>query len=93
MTAGRGRQALETVFQPEFREDLMYWVGENRKTAEKILRLVEEVARTPFSGTGKPEPLKHFGPDVWSRRITLEHRLVYRVSGSRVDFLQCRYNY
>jgi toxin YoeB len=92
MSAER-RKVFETVFQPEFREDLLYWVGQDRKTAEKILRLVEEISRTPFSGAGKPEPLKHFGPDVWSRRITLEHRLVYRVSGSRVDFLQCRYHY
>lgn len=82
-----------TVFQPEFREDLKYWVKENEKIADKIFRLIENIRETPFTGQGKPEPLKYFGPDVWSRRITLEHRLVYKVSNDRIDFLQCRYHY
>lgn len=49
--------------------------------------------RTPFTGTGKPEPLRFFGPDTWSRRITHEHRLVYLVHDERIDFLQARYHY
>lgn len=81
------------VFQPEFREDLIYWVKTDRKTALRVLKLVEAVLRDPFSGLGKPEPLKYLGVGVWSRRITQEHRLVYLVSQDRVDFLQARYHY
>ena len=81
------------VFQPEFREDLRYWVETDRKTALRILELVEAVLRDPFTGIGKPEPLKFVPAGCWSRRITQEHRLVYRVSGDRIDFLQARYHY
>ena len=81
------------VFQPEFIEDLTYWVEVDRKIALKILKLVNQILREPFKGAGKPEPLKYFGPGVWSRRITQEHRLVYLVQSDRVDFLQCRYHY
>jgi toxin YoeB len=83
----------DAVFQSEFREDLRYWVEANRRTALRILMLVEAIMRDPFSGVGNPEPLKYLGADVWSRRITQEHRLVYVVSGDRVDFLQARYHY
>lgn len=85
--------ALAASFQKEFREDLIHWVGTDRKTALRILKMVEEVLRTPFSGTGKPEPLRHQAEGAWSRRITQEHRLVYRVGKDRVDFLQARYHY
>lgn len=83
----------EAVFQPEFREDFRYWVKTRRKTALRTLDLVEAVMRDPFTGIGKPEPLKYLGPGVWSRRLTQEHRLVYRVSAKRIDFLQARYHY
>jgi toxin YoeB len=83
----------ESVFQPEFKEDLGIWTKENRVIAEKIIRLIKETLRDPFHGLGKPEPLKYFGSDVWSRRITQEHRFVYKVSEDGVDFLQCRYHY
>ena len=82
-----------SVFQPQFREDLAYWVRTDRKTALRLLRIVEEVMRDPFRGIGKPEPLKGLGPSVWSRRLTQEHRLVYLVSDDRIDFLQGRYHY
>ena len=81
------------VFQPEFREDLRYWVKTDRKTALRILELVEAMMREPFAGIGKPEPLKFVLAGCWSRRITQEHRLVYRVSEARIDFLQARYHY
>ena len=81
------------VVQKQFREDLEAWVKLDRKTALKVLSFVEEVLRDPFSGRGKPEPLKHLPGNVWSRRITLEDRLVYRVYGQTVDFLQCKYHY
>jgi len=58
-----------------------------------LLELVEAVLRDPFEGIGKPEPLKYLGPGFWSRRLTDEHRLVYRVLDERVDFLQARYHY
>ena len=83
----------EAVFHPEFREDLRYWVQTNRKTALRVLRIVEDVLRDPFQGIGKPEPLKYLGPGVWSRRLTQEHRVVYLMSQDRVDFLQARYHY
>ena len=81
------------VFQPEFREDLRYWVGSDRNTAIRILDLVEAVLRDPFDGLGKPEPLRYALAGCWSRRITQEHRLVYRVTAERIDFLQARYHY
>lgn len=82
-----------SVFQSEFREDLQFWVRTNQRVALKILDLVETIMREPFSGIGKPEPLKHLASGVWSRRITEEHRLVYLVTDERVDFLQARYHY
>jgi toxin YoeB len=83
----------EAVFHPEFRQDLGHWVETDRKTALRILELVEAVLRDPFSGLGRPEPLKYVLAGCWSRRITQEHRLVYRVTERRIDFLQARYHY
>jgi toxin YoeB len=83
----------QAVFQSEFREDLRYWVKTDRKVALRTLELVEAVMNAPFTGIGKPEPLKFVLADCWSRRITQEHRLVYRVSEGRIDFLQARYHY
>jgi toxin YoeB len=87
------RLTRNAVFQDEFRADLRYWVETDRRTALRILELVEAVMLDPFGGIGKPEPLKYLGADVWSRRITQEHRLVYLVQGDRIDFLQARYHY
>jgi len=83
----------EAVFHREFRQDLRYWAETDRKTALRVLDLVEAVLRDPFAGIGKPEPLKYVLAGCWSRRITQEHRLVYRVSHGRIDFLQARYHY
>ncbi|MFL5244092.1 MAG: Txe/YoeB family addiction module toxin [Gemmataceae bacterium] len=83
----------EAVFHPEFREDLRYWVATDRKVALRALELVEAILREPFIGPGKPEPLKHLLAGAWSRRLTQEHRLIYLVRGSRIDFLQARYHY
>ena len=90
MTRAVERQA---VFHPQFREDLTYWVRTDRKAALRVLELVEAAMRDPFTGIGKPEPLKFVLSGCWSRRITQEHRLVYRVSENRIDFLQARYHY
>ena len=85
--------ARETVFQSEFIEDLAYWVEADRRTARRVLELVEAIRKDPFSGIGKPEPLKYFASGAWSRRLTQEHRVVYLVKDTRIDFLQCRYHY
>ena len=85
--------ARVAVFQAEFRDDLRWWVRTDRKTALRVLDLVEAVLRDPAGGIGKPEPLRYLGAGVWSRRITQEHRLVYVVAGERIDFLQARYHY
>jgi len=81
------------VFDRDFLEDLNHWVVTDRKTALKLLALVEDIRRDPFQGAGKPEPLRHLGAGVWSRRITREHRLVYRVSDEHLMFAQARYHY
>jgi toxin YoeB len=87
------RHARNAIFQDEFRTDLRYWVETDRRTALRVLELVEAIMREPFSDIGKPEPLKYLGAGVWSRRITQEHRLVYLVNDDRIDFLQARYHY
>jgi toxin YoeB len=91
---GRGeRKQRDAVFHPEFIEDLRYWVQTDRKTALRVLRIVEDVLRDPFVGMGKPETLKYLAEGAWSRRLTQEHRIVYLVSEDRIDFLQARYHY
>ena len=83
----------EAVFQSQFREDLRAWIETDRRVALRVFDLVEAVLRDPFQGLGKPEPLKYLLAGCWSRRITQEHRLVYRVAGTRIDFLQAKYHY
>lgn len=87
------KQAQDAVFRSGFREDLTYWVKTDRKIALRALNLVEAILRDPFQGIGKPEPLKYLGSGIWSRRLTQEHRIVYRVSDKQTDFLQARYHY
>ncbi len=86
-------QKRKAVFHPEFREDLKYWVKVDRKVALRVFDLIEAVLRDPFKGIGKPEPLKYLKKDVWSRRLTRKHRIVYLVTEERIDFLQARYHY
>ena len=83
----------ESVFQPEFREDLRHWVETDRKIALRAFDLIEAIMRDPFSGIGKPEPLKYLASGAWSSRLTQEHRIVYLVRDDRIDFLQARYHY
>ncbi len=87
------KRQREAIFQPEFREDLRYWVKTDRKVALRTLTIVEDILRDPFKGIGKPEPLKYLAAGAWSRRLTQEHRIVYLVSEGRIDFLQARYHY
>ena len=81
------------VFDSDFREDLMYWIKTDRRAALRTLELVDAILSVPFEGIGKPEPLRFTLTDCWSRRITKEHRLVYRVYEDRVVFLQARFHY
>jgi len=83
----------EAIFHPELRQDLRYWVETDRKIALRAFELIEGILRDPLTGIGKPEPLKYMLAGCWSRRLTQEHRLVYRVSQRRIDFLQARYHY
>ena len=83
----------DAVFQPEFREDLKYWIKTDRKIALRAFNLIEAIMRDPFQGIGKPEPLRYLASGTWSRRITQEHRIVYLVTDTRIDFLQTRYHY
>jgi len=83
----------QAVFQPEFIEDLRFWVETDRKLALRTLELIEAILRDPYSGIGKPESLKYLAPGIWSRRLTQEHRIVYLVREEHLDFLQARYKY
>ena len=82
-----------SVFHPEFISDLRHWTKFDRKVVLKVLDLVETILRDPFSGIGKPEPLKHALSGFWSRRINDEHRLVYSVDGNVLRIAQARYHY
>ena len=88
-----GRVQRLAVVQRELIEDLRFWVDKDRRIALRAFDLIETVMRDPFAGIGKPEPLKHKLAGVWSRRLTLEHRIVYLVTDNQIDFLQARYHY
>ena len=87
------RKSRIAVFQPEFIEDLRFWVETDRKLALRASDLIEAILRDPSTDIGKPEPLKYLSPGAWSRRLTLEHRIVYLVRDEQIDFLQARYHY
>jgi toxin YoeB len=78
---------------PRALADLSHWIAEDRRIAARVMALLDHCARDPFQGIGKPEPLKRQLQGFWSRRITGEHRLVYRVSDERIFVLQCRNHY
>ncbi|NNC30272.1 Txe/YoeB family addiction module toxin [Longimicrobium terrae] len=73
--------------------DLLFWISTEPRTALRILKLVEEVIRTPFHGQGKPEALRHDQRGVWARRITEEHRLTYYFVSRQICFAAARYHY
>ncbi len=83
----------EVVVADAFRDDLRYWAENDRKLLLRLLDLMEAIVRDPFTGIGKPEPLKHELSHSWSRRLDKKHRLVYRVHEDRIEFLQARYHY
>ena len=84
---------MKIVFSERAWEDYLYWQGQDRKTLTRINHLIREVQRDPFAGIGKPEPLKHALSGYWSRRVTDEHRLVYKVQGDALWIAQVRYHY
>jgi toxin YoeB len=88
---------MKLVWTPRGWDDYLYWQDADRKTVKSINELIKNTRRTPFEGLGKPEPLKHVLKGSWSRRITGEHRLVYRVSGKgdeqQLEIISCRFHY
>ena len=81
------------MFTPNGWEDYVFWQTSDRPTLKRINRLLDDIARDPFDGIGKPEQLRHALAGAWSRRIDAEHRLVYLVDGDNVVILQARYHY
>jgi len=81
------------VFEPHAFEQFNRWAVEDRKIYAKIIELINDIQRSPFSGLGKPEPLKHELKGYWSRRITDEHRLVYKVTEDEIIIISCRFHY
>lgn len=84
---------MKLVFAELAWEDDLYWQKQDRKMVDRINKLIEATARDPFTGIGKPEPLKHAFAGFWSRRINDEHRMVYRVTGDQLEIAQLRFHY
>lgn len=84
---------MDVIFLPNGWQDYQYWIDVDIKCFRKINKLIKECQRTPFQGTGKPEPLKNELSGWWSRRIDREHRLVYRVKDGALEIAQCRHHY
>ena len=84
---------MRYIFVDESWEDYLYWQKTDRKMLKQINLLLKEISRTPFSGTGKPEPLKYKYKGFWSRRINDEHRLIYKVKDNDILIAKCRYHY
>jgi toxin YoeB len=84
---------VKIAFTSRAWEDYLHWQGSDRTIVKRINRLIEDTLRTPFAGIGKPEPLRHTGPDVWSRRLTEEHRLLYLIEDDQITIIQARYHY
>ena len=89
----RGVAARAPVWSDEARRDYLWWQEKDPKVFTRINALIEDIQRSPFSGLGKPEPLKHNWQGYWSRRITAEHRLVYKAEKGDISIAQCRYHY
>ncbi len=84
---------MKYIFVDESWEDYLYWQKPNKKNLKRINDLLKEISRNPFSGIGKPEPLKHRYKGFWSRRIDGEHRLIYRVKDNEIHIAKCRFHY
>jgi len=84
---------MRSILIPHGWEDYVHWQSHDRATLKRINRLLDDIARDPFDGIGKPEQLRHALAGAWSRRIDEEHRLVYVVEGDDIVILQARYHY
>lgn len=84
---------MKYIFVDESWEDYLYWQRTDKKKLKKINELLKDIARNPFAGIGKPEPLRHNYTGYWSRRIYGEHRLIYEFSNNEIFVLKCRYHY
>ena len=84
---------MRLSWEPNAWEDYLYWQQTDKQTVKRINELIKDCMRQPFNGIGKPEPLKEELRGYWSRRITDEHRLVYKVLNDQIVITQCRYHY
>ena len=84
---------MKLVFSEQAWEDYLHWQQTDKKLVQRINNLIKEIIRTPHSGTGKPEPLRHALSVYWSRRINEEHRIVYKIVDDSVLIAQLRYHY
>lgn len=84
---------MKIIFLTPGWEDYLYWQQFDKSILKKVNSLIKEIERNPFEGPGKPEPLRHDLSGWWSRRINLEHRLVYKIDQDAIIILQCRYHY
>lgn len=84
---------MKLVFDDQAWDDYLYWQQHDKKLLKRLNGLIKECMRTPFEGTGKPEPLRGSLSGWWSRRLDREHRLVYRMEGNNLLIAQCRYHY
>jgi toxin YoeB len=87
------KEDRQAIVLGQFRQDLAWWIGSHPRTALRVMRLIEEIIRDPFFGTGKPEGLKHDKLGQWSRRITDADRLTDLVHGAAVYFIAARWHY
>lgn len=84
---------MKIIFSDDAWDDYIYWQQQDKKILKKINKLINEIQREPYKGTGNPEPLKYNWSGYWSRRITIEHRLVYKIKEDELMIAQCRYHY
>ncbi len=84
---------MNLLFTDDAWEEYLYWQQMDKQILRKINKLIKETQRTPFTGTGKPEPLKHQLQGCWSRRINSEHRLVYEIADNTLKIISCRFHY
>ncbi len=84
---------MKLIFVDESWEDYLYWLETDKKILQRINQLIKDISRNPFTGIGKPEPLRHKYKGFWSRRIDNEHRLIYKIEGKEIFIAKCRFHY
>ena len=84
---------MKYIFVDESWEDYLYWQKIDKKMVKRINLLLKDISRQPYEGLGKPEPLKHNYRGFWSRRINVEHRLIYQVNEDEIRIIKCRFHY